>query len=454
MNNSPPFSFGVSFDQVLQNEIRYQQSSTCCDEYLSQEADFGIKQGTNAGFDCTSAGRQTSYERCSPCSDKEYPSQAAANPGFDYTPAGRQDQEQVLLNMKLQIAKQQEKVDSLSLKLGRCHGVLGPGDGHLARNTLEPQTTKYNVPGIDFTSTGRQTENQALLNMKLQIADQQEKADLLALKLGRCHGVLGPGYGQREDSALSQVEPQTKYSKKISTAMQKSSKEQFPTKLYEMLELADVQGYGSSSNAVAWLPHGRAFRVLDEQSFMESIVPVFFNQTKIRSFYRQLHLWGFKRLSMGRDAGVWYNGFFVRGSQSEIKKMVRIKVKGKSKSSDPFVNHKEPDFYGMATAHSRSTKPAIEMLNGDSTEVSNKYANEIEYYVKLFLSQPKHDCIGASNMNVQHVDGNEVNLSQMTYQAGTLTHFPIDDTCWHRRVTLDNTVQNDDFDRYIDTVIW
>ncbi|KAL7534199.1 hypothetical protein ACHAXR_005717 [Thalassiosira sp. AJA248-18] len=77
--------------------------------------------------------------------------------------------------------------------------------------------------------------------------------------------------------------------------MRKSSKGQFPVKLYAMLELADVQGYGSSSNAVVWLPHGRAFRVLDGQRFVESSALLFFRQTTIRSFYRQLNYWGFKR---------------------------------------------------------------------------------------------------------------------------------------------------------------
>ena len=77
-----------------------------------------------------------------------------------------------------------------------------------------------------------------------------------------------------------------------STSMRRS-KTEFPVKLYAMLELAD--NIPVFSRAVTWLPHGRAFRVLDEDTFMEEVVPVFFNQTKIRSFNRQLHLWGFRR---------------------------------------------------------------------------------------------------------------------------------------------------------------
>ena len=74
-----------------------------------------------------------------------------------------------------------------------------------------------------------------------------------------------------------------------------SAREQFPVKIYSMLELVDMQALGRANSAVAWLSHGRAFRILDQRKFMEVIVPMFFKQTQIRSFYRQLYLWGFKK---------------------------------------------------------------------------------------------------------------------------------------------------------------
>ena len=71
------------------------------------------------------------------------------------------------------------------------------------------------------------------------------------------------------------------------------TKSEFPIKVYAMLELADrIPEFGQ---AVTWLPHGRAFKIHDQNKFMNDVVPVFFNQTKIRSFNRQLHLWGFCR---------------------------------------------------------------------------------------------------------------------------------------------------------------
>lgn len=127
------------------------------------------------------------------------------------------------------------------------------------------------------------------------------------------------------------------------------SRAQFPFKLYSMLQLTDVTGTGGSSN-VTWLSHGRAFRILDEREFMRVNVPMYFKQTKIRSFYRQLNLWGYKRLMDGVDAGAWYNEFFLKGNPQEMHKMLRIKIKGKSGK----ISHlrdlsylKEPDFYSM-----------------------------------------------------------------------------------------------------------
>jgi hypothetical protein len=79
----------------------------------------------------------------------------------------------------------------------------------------------------------------------------------------------------------------------LSSTSTRRNKSEFPIKLYAMLELAD--NIFELSLAVTWLPHGRAFRILNKDKFMNEVVPVFFNQTKIRSFNRQLHLWGFRR---------------------------------------------------------------------------------------------------------------------------------------------------------------
>ncbi len=71
-----------------------------------------------------------------------------------------------------------------------------------------------------------------------------------------------------------------------------ANRDQFPSKLYEMLESVESLGY---SHIVCWLPHGESFKVVDPTQFMDLVVPKFFKATKYRSFQRQLNLWGFKR---------------------------------------------------------------------------------------------------------------------------------------------------------------
>ena len=109
-------------------------------------------------------------------------------------------------------------------------------------------------------------------------------------------------------------------------------KANFPSKLYAILELADNNL--EVAKAVTWLPHGRAFKIVDKDTLMK-VVPMFFNQTKIRSFNRQLNLWGFKRYvntknhGIGSDDGqIWYHDNFLRGLPERMKLMVRVKIKG------------------------------------------------------------------------------------------------------------------------------
>lgn len=78
----------------------------------------------------------------------------------------------------------------------------------------------------------------------------------------------------------------------------------------------------------------------------------FFHQTKITSFQRQLNLYGFIRLTAGRDRGSYYHPFFLRGRPDLCCFMVRTKVKGNGMkpASSP---ETEPDFYQMEFCHDK-----------------------------------------------------------------------------------------------------
>ncbi len=79
----------------------------------------------------------------------------------------------------------------------------------------------------------------------------------------------------------------------------------FPEKLHDILSKAKEEMF---EHIVSWQPHGRCFIVHQPEQFVKQVMSRFFKQTKLRSFHRQLHLYGFSRLTEGRDRG-GYVGF-------------------------------------------------------------------------------------------------------------------------------------------------
>eukprot|EP00588_Corethron_pennatum_P035463 CAMPEP_0194349934 /NCGR_PEP_ID=MMETSP0171-20130528/107363_1 /TAXON_ID=218684 /ORGANISM="Corethron pennatum, Strain L29A3" /LENGTH=425 /DNA_ID=CAMNT_0039117437 /DNA_START=654 /DNA_END=1931 /DNA_ORIENTATION=+ len=99
----------------------------------------------------------------------------------------------------------------------------------------------------------------------------------------------------------------------------------FPDKLYSMLETIESQAKG---NIVSWLPHGRAFIVRIPKMFVQEVLPVHFKQSKLTSFQRQLNLYGFCRITVGRDAGAYFHPLFLQGYPGLCIGIFRTKVKG------------------------------------------------------------------------------------------------------------------------------
>jgi hypothetical protein len=117
----------------------------------------------------------------------------------------------------------------------------------------------------------------------------------------------------------------------------------FPMKLHELLENSDMYGI---SHIISWKVHGRAFAVNNVKEFVDRVMPCHFNQSKITSFFRQLNLYGFLRITQGRDQGAYYHELFVRGKPFLATRMRRQKVKGTKIKGLPSPAT-EPDFYSM-----------------------------------------------------------------------------------------------------------
>jgi hypothetical protein len=116
----------------------------------------------------------------------------------------------------------------------------------------------------------------------------------------------------------------------------------FPLKLHDMLVATAAEGM---DDIVSWQPHGRCFLVHKPKEFINLLLR-FFKLSKLASFQRQLNLYGFHRLTRGRDRGGYYHELFLRERGFLAHSIQRIKVKGTGvrARSNP---DQEPEFWGM-----------------------------------------------------------------------------------------------------------
>ena len=97
----------------------------------------------------------------------------------------------------------------------------------------------------------------------------------------------------------------------------------FPSKLFELLESHEFD------EIISWQPDGRSFILHDALGFVDLVMPLYFKQTKFRSFQRQLNLYDFKRIESGYQMGGYYHPMFLRDQPEICRTMTRHAVKSR-----------------------------------------------------------------------------------------------------------------------------
>jgi len=98
----------------------------------------------------------------------------------------------------------------------------------------------------------------------------------------------------------------------------------FPEKLFQLLDDTYKE---NKSDIVSFLPHGRAFVIYKQHKFIKDIAPKYFRFSKLTSFQRQLNMYGFRRVTLGSDAGAYYHTHFLRENPSFCTQIKRVKSK-------------------------------------------------------------------------------------------------------------------------------
>mmetsp|Transcript_5546 Transcript_5546/g.12065 ORF Transcript_5546/g.12065 Transcript_5546/m.12065 type:complete len:403 (-) Transcript_5546:1048-2256(-) len=168
----------------------------------------------------------------------------------------------------------------------------------------------------------------------------------------------------------------------------KKSEANFPAKLHKMISEP------TNSSIITWMPHGRAFKVLDKETFFSEVLPKYLGCKKYESFTRQLNGWGFKRLyQSGPDLGSYYHECFLRGLPKLTCLILRL-----PNNMGRLVPYPagEPNFYRISE---RYPVPPTSSLDESPAKVKEAKENDVPAATKAStLVDPTH---GTSQQNVQ-----------------------------------------------------
>jgi hypothetical protein len=202
--------------------------------------------------------------------------------------------------------------------------------------------------------------------------------------------------------------------------------------LEEMAKVGD-------ESIVSWQPNGMSFRVHLPDVFARTVMPRYFTkQTKYKSFLRQLHMYGFHRITKGMDRGAYFHSMFIRNKKSMSLQMSCCrKIRSKKYAAvDPDFDSSETDVVHYQNQDGRNLTNVLqpdpvlqayvtttEMNRGyskrsptsalyTSTGSSGHHPNEEDLLVNSALlfnhevsggPSPSHQLIG-SDIGFEHVD--------------------------------------------------
>ena len=101
--------------------------------------------------------------------------------------------------------------------------------------------------------------------------------------------------------------------------------------------LEDTESQPNEYRYISWVNGGRSFQINNRELFEKLLMPLYFKATKLRSFQRQLNLWGFERTqtASGDSSSSFYSHtYFIRGQPENLRHILRVKIKGSIGKSD------------------------------------------------------------------------------------------------------------------------
>ena len=188
--------------------------------------------------------------------------------------------------------------------------------------------------------------------------------------------------------------------------MRGRTQEPFPVKLHFIIERGEEDGY---SSIISWSPHGRSFKIHNDVLFVEKVLPLYFFQTKMSSFTRQLRMYGFHKIKnkYNVDKGCFFHELFLRGRPGLACGIARLSTPCSAARKN------EPNLYDFCPMPFPSSKLSSSISDeaSDSASSYNEAMASSEknpnclraiHYVQSSQSEPSSSSVTSSQTNEEN----------------------------------------------------
>lgn len=209
---------------------------------------------------------------------------------------------------------------------GASAGQQASSNAALLQSMLDQQKQGglVSIPNPRFDNPLAQTMGGTGVNPMLQPAFFQDPTLLF----------MNPGLSSNAPAAVLRPNdiplpsPHSLFHRDGSRRMRGGVIEPFPEKLHRLLSEVEAAG---RSDVISFVASGRAFAIHKPEKFFKEIVPLYFRQSRLSSFKRQLNLYGFELINTGPARGGYYHELFVKDQPELCRRMRRVAVKVSSK---------------------------------------------------------------------------------------------------------------------------
>jgi len=145
-----------------------------------------------------------------------------------------------------------------------------------------------------------------------------------------------------------------------------------------LIKLFEIVSSPASDYLIGWSDMGDSFRIIDRTKFAQDVLPLYFKHDNLRSFIRQLNIYGFQRVpnASGRDRTMEFqHPMFTRNGVRNLKEIKRGNQPKKHDADEAGLDGAPPEEGGEGSASGQAIKKARQDYSAFKTDVARLQKN-------------------------------------------------------------------------------